>query len=139
MKKRGKESYKAWKSQVQNVLEWTMLIKWRWWMYTASRIFKNVNGKIWWICYLSVREYSATWETFYYQETEGTYQHNDMLVSAKHEYDKLFILTCRNFGLFLVKTIPKLYFFFMFYLQNGVKSSILWLHKRLSVVILLVK
>ena len=46
-----------------------------------------------------------------------------MLVSAKHEYDKLFILTCRNFGLFLVKAIPKLYFFFMFYLQNGVKST----------------
>ena len=35
-------------------------------------------------------------------------RHNDMLVSAKHDYDKLFILTCRNFGLFLVKVIPEI-------------------------------
>ena len=47
-----------------------------------------------------------------------------MLVSAIHDYDKLFILTCRNFGLFLVNVTPELYFFFMIYFQNRVMSAI---------------
>ena len=39
--------------------------------------------------------------------------------SAKHDYDKSFILTSRNFGLFLTKTIPELYSLFP-YLYNYV-------------------
>ena len=47
-----------------------------------------------------------------------------MLVSAIHDYDKLFILTCKNLSLHLVKVTPERYFFFMIYLQNGVMSPI---------------
>ena len=36
----------------------------------------------------------------------------------------LFVLTCRSFGLFLVKITPELYSFSMIYLQNGVLSII---------------
>ena len=36
----------------------------------------------------------------------------------------LFVLTCRNFGVFLVKVTPELYSFSMIYLQNGVLSII---------------
>ena len=36
----------------------------------------------------------------------------------------LFILTCKNFGLFLVKVTLEPYLFFMIYLQNGVLSTI---------------
>ena len=36
---------------------------------------------------------------------------------------KLFILTFRNFGLFLVKETPEQYLFFMIYLQNGILST----------------
>ena len=36
----------------------------------------------------------------------------------------LFIFTCLNFGLFLVKVTPELYLLFMIYLQNGVLSTI---------------
>ena len=35
----------------------------------------------------------------------------------------LFILTCRSFGLFLIKETPELYLFFMIYLQNEVLST----------------
>ena len=37
------------------------------------------------------------------------------LFLQKNDYDKLFILTCWNFGLFLVKAIPELLFFFVLF------------------------
>ena len=36
----------------------------------------------------TVGEHSVTWKLFSYQQTEGAYQFNDVLVSALHDYDK---------------------------------------------------